>query len=139
MLMATTTSTALSTGSGMKRASGAATSTISRMVSEWTMPATGVRGAAADAGGGARERAGGGQAAEERAPDIGRAEGAELVLESCLSSIMPSETTAQSSDSMAASNAMVKAGRTRLPSWLQSNCGQCGAGRPRGDGVEAEA
>jgi hypothetical protein len=49
-------------------------------------------------------------------------------LESCRSSIMPSATTAHSNDSIAASMAMVKAGRNRFGSSTQLMCGRVSGG-----------
>ena len=73
MLSATTISTADSAASGTYCASGAATSTIASSVSAWMMPGDGRARAGADVGRGARDRARGRNAAEERRDDVGDA------------------------------------------------------------------
>ena len=51
------------------------------------------------------------------------------MLDRCLDPIMPSATTADSSDSMAPSIAMVKAGATRFRMSANASCGNTGRGR----------
>ncbi len=52
--------------------------------------------------------------------------------ESCLKSVMPSATTADSSDSIAPSIAIVMAGPTSEITWTNDICGTWNLGRPNG-------
>ena len=130
---ATTSNTAPSTVSGMNFASGAASRTTTRSVSAWIMPATGevaplrtlvaVRASTPVTG----------MHPKKGTVKLARPCAISSWFESCRSSIMPSATTAESSDSIAPIIVMAMAGATRLPRCDQSNTSGCSAGRPLGN------
>ena len=132
MFRATFTSTALRVARGMNLARGAAASRMTSRVSACTMPATGVRAPHLML---VAVRA----MAEVAAMPPNRGEtmlarpwAISSWLESWRSSVMPSATTAHSSDSMAARSAMVVAGRIRCWILAQLRSGHWKVGRPWG-------
>ena len=80
MFQATNSRMPASAASGTCTASGAASSTTTSSVSACTMPATGRGGAGAHVGDGARDRAGGRNAAEEGRDEVGHALGHQLLV-----------------------------------------------------------
>ena len=137
MWYATTTRIAASVAIGINAAHRPAASVITSSVSACTMPATGVRPpfltfvavrAMAPVAG--------------MPPKIGDA----MFATPCATSsmferwrppIMPSATTAESSDSIAASSAIVKAGPIRTVTWASERSRQRGRRNPRRDRAEA--
>ena len=103
------TSSAASAAIGRYATSGASTSIAARTKSACVTAAERRARAGADVGRGARERAGRRDAAEERRDDVADAERDSSAFGSCLVSVMPSATTADSSDSIAPSMAIANA------------------------------
>ncbi len=113
-------------------AMGAATSRMTRTVNEWMMPATGVFPPCRTF-----------VAVRAITPVQGIPPKIPMAilampcpinswLESCRSSIMPSDTTAESNDSIAPSTAMVMAAGTSERHASKDRLGQCGVGKDRG-------
>ena len=112
MWYATTTRIAASVASGMSAAHRPKKSVMSEQRQRVHHAGDRRPAAVLDVGRRARDRAGGGNAAEQRRHDVGDALRHQLHVRPMPPPIMPSATTADSSDSTAPSSAMVNAGPT---------------------------